>query len=577
MKIKTKLTLAIGTLFVLISMLSAVGFYYINVLSDETNNILVANYNSLDYAKKMLVSLDEMPNDSNAIKSFEANLIRQKNNITEAGEEAATENLVQNLLKLKQHQNDNAIYIEIRKNIATIMQLNMNAIQHKSSIAKKTADHATSWIAVVATLCFLIAFSLLLNFPRGIANPIRELTVGIKEVADKNYTRRIEFEGHDEFGEVATAFNTMASKLKEYETSNLSDLLFEKKRIETLINKMHNPIIGLDEHKKILFANEEALEILALKSEHIIGKDAMDIAASNDLMRTLLKELISYQENKKVNTEHLKIYFNKKESYFEKEIIDIHFTPTGEKISKLIGHVILLKDITPFKELDTLKTNFIGTVSHELKTPISSILMSLNLLEDKRVGAINDEQQQMIQSIKEDTERLLKITGELTNITQAETGNIQLTIQSSSPKDIVELAVSANKNKATQNNIEIEIDCLETVSSVLADTEKTAWVLNNFISNAIRYSHHHSKIIVTVKSVNDKIEFSVKDFGKGIDSKYTNKIFDRYFRIPGNDKEGTGLGLAICKEFIEAQNGVIGVISELSKGSTFYFKLGYKA
>lgn len=137
MKIKTKLTLAIGTLFVLISMLSAVGFYYINVLSNETNNILVANYNSLDYAKKMLVSLDEMTNDSNAIKSFETNLIKQKNNITEAGEEVATENLVQNLLKLKQHKNDNALNIEIRKNIATIMQLNMNAIQHKSSIAKK--------------------------------------------------------------------------------------------------------------------------------------------------------------------------------------------------------------------------------------------------------------------------------------------------------------------------------------------------------------------------------------------------------------------------------------------------------
>ena len=171
------------------------------------------------------------------------------------------------------------------------MQLNMNAIQHKSSIAKKTADHATSWIAVVATLCFLISFSLLLNFPRGIANPIRELTVGIKEVADKNYKRRIEFESHDEFGEVAIAFNTMASKLKEYETSNLSELLFEKKRIETLINKMHNPIIGLDEQKKILFANEEALEILALKLDAIIGKDAIDIALSNDLMRTLLQEL----------------------------------------------------------------------------------------------------------------------------------------------------------------------------------------------------------------------------------------------------------------------------------------------
>ena len=574
MRIKTKLTVAIGTLFVLISTLSVVAIFYINAMSYDTNNILEDNYNSLDYSKKMMVALDALPNDSNAIILFEANLLKQKNNITEKGEETATEKLAQNFLKIKKNKTDNVLAIEIRKNIAEIMQLNMDAIQYKNKIAFKTADHATSWIAIVATLCFLVSFSLLLNFPRGIANPIKELTVGIKEIADKNYKRRIEYESHDEFGEVAIAFNTMASKLKEYETSNLSEILFEKKRIETLINKMHNPIIGLNEHKKILFANEEASEILALKPEDIIGKDALDIAFSNDLMRKLMQELTAHQENKKVNNEHLKIYFNKKESYFEKEIIDIHFTPTGEKVSKLIGHVILLKDITPFKELDTLKTNFIGTVSHELKTPISSILMSLNLLEDKRVGSINKEQRLMIQNIKEDIERLLKITGELTNITQAETGNIQLSIQPSSPKEIVELAVNANKNRATQKNINIEIDCPETISSVLADTEKTAWVLNNFISNAIKYSDQDSKIMVTVKSTDDKIEFSVKDFGKGIDNKYTNKIFDRYFRIPGNDKEGTGLGLAICKEFIEAQKGSIGVISEPNKGSTFYFNLG---
>ncbi len=514
MKIKTKLTVAIGTLFILIAILSVVAVFYINALSNDTNNILEANYNSLDYSKKMLIALDALPNDSNAINLFETNLLKQKNNITEKGEEIATKKVEQNFRTLKKNITDNLLSVEIRKNIADIMQLNMNAIQYKSKVAYKTADHATTWIAIVATLCFLVSFSLLLNFPRGIANPIKELTVGIKEIADKNYNRRIEYESHDEFGEVAIAFNTMASKLKEYETSNLSEILFEKKRIETLINKMHNPIIGLDEYKKILFANEEALEILALKPENIIGKDALDISLSNDLMRTLLQDLTAHLDNKKVNNEHLKIYFNKKESYFEKEIIDINFTPTGEKISKRIGHVILLKDITQFKELDTLKTNFIGTVSHELKTPISSILMSLNLLEDKRVGSINIEQQQMIQNIKEDTERLLKITGELTNITQAETGNIQLTIQSSSPKEIVELAVNANKNKATQKNVDIEIDCPETISSVLADTEKTAWVLNNFISNAIRYSHQNSKIIITVKSIDDKIEFSVKDFGK---------------------------------------------------------------
>ncbi len=573
MKIKTKLTFGIGLLFALISVLSAVAILYINALSKDTNNILVANYNSLDYSKKMMLALDELQNDSNAIQIFETNLNKQKKNVTEVGEALATDKLVKNFIELKSNKIDNSLSVETRKNIASIMQLNMNAIEYKSKVAQETATQATTWISIVATLCFLISFTLLINFPAGIANPIKELTTGIKEIANKNYTKRLNFESHDEFGEVATAFNSMASKLKEYETSNLSELLFEKKRIEILINKMHNPIVGLDEHKKILFANEEALEILAVKSEDVIGKDALNISLSNDLMRTLMKELSAHQQNEKENKEHLKIYFNKKESFFEKEIIDITSIATGEKISKVIGYVILLKDITPFKELDTLKTNFIGTVSHELKTPLASILMSLKLLEDDRVGAINVEQKQMIQNIKEDTERLLKITGELTNITQAETGNIQLSIQSSSPKDIVELAINANKNSATRNNISIEVNYVDTVSFVQADLEKTAWVLTNFISNAIRYSHQDAKIVVAIKSINNKVEFSVRDFGKGIDPKYTNKIFDRYFRVPGNDKEGTGLGLAICREFIEAQNGQIKVESQIGIGSTFSFSL----
>jgi methyl-accepting chemotaxis protein len=229
MKIKTKLTVAIGTLFILIAILSVVAVFYINALSNDTNNILEANYNSLDYSKKMLIALDALPNDSNAINLFETNLLKQKNNITEKGEEIATKKLEQNFRTLKKNITDNLLSVEIRKNIADIMQLNMNAIQYKSKVAYKTADHATTWIAIVATLCFLVSFSLLLNFPRGIANPIKELTVGIKEIADKNYNRRIEYESHDEFGEVAIAFNTMASKLKEYETSNLSEILFEKK------------------------------------------------------------------------------------------------------------------------------------------------------------------------------------------------------------------------------------------------------------------------------------------------------------------------------------------------------------
>ncbi len=445
----------------------------------------------------------------------------------------------------------------------------------KVRLRKKTAHNATLWIAIAGTMCFLIAFSLLVNFPSSIANPIKELTDSITKIADKNYSERLHFENNTEFNNLSEAFNLMAEKLEDYENSNLAKILFEKQRIETLINKMPEPIIGLDELKNILFINEQAISMLGLSNNEIIGKSAEKIAVENDLMRSLIKELT----NPILSTFHqthepLKIYTGDKESFFEKEIVSI-FSPTinDEAMGKLIGHVIILKNITPFKELDVAKTNFIGTVSHELKTPISSILMGIKLLEDKRIGPVNEEQKQLIQNIEEDSNRLLKITGELLNMAQVETGKIELPLAPSNPKEIVKYAVEATKTQALEKKITFNLQIDEFIPLINANAEKTAWVLTNLILNAIHYSYENSKIIVSVASKDKFVKFSVQDFGKGIDPKYQEKIFVRYFRIPGNEESGSGLGLAIGKEFIEAQGGQIQVESEIGVGSTFSFEL----
>ena len=179
----------------------------------------------------------------------------------------------------------------------------------------------------------------------------------------------------------------------------------------------------------------------------------------------------------------------------------------------------------------------------------------------------------MIESIKEDSQRLLKITGELLDISQLETGNIHLNIDKSSPYDIVNYAVEAVKTPAEQKQIKIIIDAENDLPFVKADSEKTGWVLINFLVNAITYSPNNSKIIVKLKHENNQLIFQVIDNGKGIDKHYKEKVFDKYFQIPGSNKSGTGLGLAISKEFIEAQNGTIGVESELGYGSTFSISL----
>ena len=191
------------------------------------------------------------------------------------------------------------------------------------------------------------------------------------------------------------------------------------------------------------------------------------------------------------------------------------------------------------------------------------------------MGELNTDQQNLLESIKEDSARLLKITGELLNMTQVESGSIQVNVIPSDAKEIVEYAVNANRSSAEQKQIKLQITFADNLPKLLADNEKTSWVLTNLISNAIRYSYDDSVIDINVETKNEKIIFSVTDTGQGISPQYIDKIFDRYFRIPGTKKEGTGLGLSISKEFIEAQGGQISVKSDFGGGSTFSFTLGY--
>jgi signal transduction histidine kinase len=231
-----------------------------------------------------------------------------------------------------------------------------------------------------------------------------------------------------------------------------------------------------------------------------------------------------------------------------------------------------------YEEISTrseAKTNFIATISHELKTPISAIKMSLKLLEDERIGPINEEQRQLIGNIGDDTRRLLQITGELLDTAQIETGNIKINFGSTHPKNIVDYAVKAVKFIADQRRINIDVKYDTDLPNVRADLDKSTWVLINLLSNAIKYSPEISSVELTVTKMRDTIEFAVHDHGKGIEQQYLSRIFDRYFKVPGTTTvaAGTGLGLAIAKDFIEAQSGKISVSSIVGQGSSFSFLL----
>lgn len=446
----------------------------------------------------------------------------------------------------------------------------LTATEPDSPAAMPGLQRALVWISVTGGFCILSGLGLLVWLPRSINRPIRELTQGIMEIANYNYGKRLDLKGNEEFRKVAESFNSMAERLTEYRASTLADILSAKKFLEAIVNSMNDPIIGLNREREILFVNNEALNVLNLNRESVIRHSAEELALKNDLLRRLIRELVTPGEKK----EPLKIYADNKESYFQASYIPIKNAEAGENESRDLGDVILLKNITEFKELDSAKTTFISTISHELKTPISAIMMSLQLLEDKRVGALNDEQEQLSKSIRENSERLLDITGELLNMTQVEAGKLQMMPKITKPIELIEYAIKANRVQADKFNIQIEVEYPEgKIPKLFVDSEKIAWVLTNLLSNAIRYSKEDGRVVIGACQEGDFIELYVQDFGKGIDPRYHQSIFDRYFRVPGTKVQGSGLGLSISKDFVEAHGGTLTVESSLGKGSRFIIRL----
>ncbi|UEG54764.1 HAMP domain-containing protein [Mucilaginibacter daejeonensis] len=580
MKIKTKLRLGFGFLFTVVIFFGALSLFYINEIAKSSRVILKDNYESLRYVREMRKVLDEEPFPLYAanISSFKVYLEKEHQNITEPGEQQAVAALTSAFKALTRPGMALASVPgplrAVRSALLKIEDVNMKAIVRKNDAAQASVQRTILLLGLAGTFTFLLLFSFSVNFPTFISDPLRKLQDGIAEITKQNYSARLDLPQNDEFADVARSFNSMATRLTEWENSNLANVLSDKRRIEAIIEQMNDAIIGVDEMREILFLNSSAREILNLGDKKTEGQNIDELSKGNDLLKSMIGQTTAGKP--------FKIVIGGKEAHFRLETreisvpnMNIDRTEGLAVASKPAGKVYILENITEFKERDLAKTNFIATISHELKTPISSIKMSLKLLTDERVGPLNPEQQQLMDHIAEDSARLLKITSELLELSQVETGSIQLNYVPAEPRKIVDHAAEAIRFQAEQKRVEIEVRSDADMPKVQVDVEKTAWVLVNFLSNALRYSPERSKVLIELKKLGGMIEFSVRDQGKGIEEQFQKRLFDRYFQVPtdGQNRSGSGLGLAISKDFIEVQQGTIGVQSALGEGSRFYFTL----
>ncbi|UYQ92679.1 ATP-binding protein [Chitinophaga horti] len=554
--LKSKITAGVLFLFFMLILVSVVGYYYLTRLNNEARMVLEDNYESLEYSREMLWALNNWPNATR----FETALAKQQENVTEPGEAQVTMSIsIFYKSAAGAPQLSPIVAKALRQEIDKLMDLNMRAIVRKNERAGKTAETALVYIAIISGVCLLLGITFVYNFPGYIADPIQKLTEGIKGIANKQYSQRLHFKSGDEFGDLANAFNIMAQRLDEYEHSNLARILFEKQRAEAVVSSLKDATIGFDVNDVVLFANKQALQLLNLGEGELPGRTASEIAQRNDLLRYLVTETSNVP---------LKIVVDGKESFFTREMADI--MQDGQRI----GYVIILRNITTFKEQDIAKTHFIATISHELKTPLAASDFSLRLLEDERTGPLSTDQRELLDSLKQDNRRMIKMVSDLLDFSRVESGNIQLQIRSVKPAGIVDYALAAVQRQADEQQVTINYVPDDHLPAITADAEKAAWVLVNLLTNAIRYSPQQGVIQLALQPVDNTLVFSVADNGMGIPVAFQQKIFERFFQVPGMESQkGSGLGLAIAREFIEAQGGKIGVESTEGKGSRFYFSL----
>ena len=544
MSIRHRLTLGTLFLFVLLLLSAGLGIFQLGRLSRDAQVILKDNYETARYVQDMQKAL--LNGDRAA---FDAALRKQEGNITEAGEQEITAGIRR---AFRTWPADSSAARSMQAGLQEILDLNLDAIERKDTAAMATAERARLWLWGIAAVVLIVGLGFSLGFPRLITQPILRLQHAVEEVADGNYRHRVPTFRSDELGSLSEAFNAMAERLEQWESSNLARVMTEKLRAEAVLNSLEDAGIGVDPDGTILFANRKAAELLGLSADEITGKRAADVAARNDLLRHILGMQ---------GGAPFRAVVEGRDQFF----VGVRFpiaSPGGSP-----GTVYLLRNVTPFQEKDEAKNRFLATITHELKTPLASIDLGLGLLE--RGAPLTDEDRGILTDLRKDHQRLVRIVSELLDMAQIETGRVRVELKPHDLRVILRDAMDAVHHSAEAKRIRIDVALDESAPMVQADAEKATWALINLMSNAIRHSPERSAVTVATRRIDGDVLLEVADHGPGIPEEQHQHLFERFAPHAGS---GTGLGLSIARDFLRAMGGDITLGGTGERGSVFIMR-----
>ena len=344
--------------------------------------------------------------------------------------------------------------------------------------------------------------------------------------------------------------------------------------LRALLESSPLPVFALDTEARLLYANRALADLVGVTAEALAGKGLADLV---EMMGNALPDPAGFQrrleallrEGKELS-EAVVEYHTDRRLYY-KEISQPVVRPDGARLGRLFLYV----DVTREKEIDQAKTEFISIASHELRTPMTSIKGSLDLLLGGFAGEMSGETRELLVIAQSGCERLIRLINDVLDLSKIEAGRMQLRLQPISPFDSVQRSVRTIKSYADGFQVKLAIDCSQPPPDVLGDRDRMDQIVTNLLGNAVKFSPAGETVTVSLRVVESAVECRVSDKGPGIPPDQVERIFGKFQQVEGQSgkKGGTGLGLAIARALVQEHGGKIWVESEVGRGSHFIFRI----
>jgi NtrC-family two-component system sensor histidine kinase KinB len=448
-----------------------------------------------------------------------------------------------------------------------LVEENQKAMSAVAQETKRTSDEAIIAVLFAALMAVGLSIVTMIQFTKRIIVPAEQLTQTVHQIGRGRLDLKIDVSTNDEVGELGREFNKMTERLRRFEELNIEQIVTEKQKSETIVENISDAIIVCDSQSNVQLMNHSAEELLNIDERDVVGRPVHECIRDERVL-----EILRQPDNSMwIDKPYLQFRHQDRQVYLRPRVSEIPALHGGRS-----GVVLILQDVTQFKELDKMKSDFMAAVSHEFRTPLTSINMSVDILRQQLLGPLTSSQEDLLQSAKHDCERLTKLVRELLQLSKLESGKIERREEIVDMRKVIDSTLQPLQLPFREKGVELRVNVAETLPSLIGDEQQLSWVISNLVNNALRYTNAGGVVEVCARTAGENILVQVKDTGRGIPREHIDKIFDKFVQVkqsldatPGS----VGLGLAIAKEIVEIYGGRIWAESEVDHGSVFSFRL----